>query len=231
MRILLIEDDESLGEGVRTALRRAAFTVDWLRDGASALTALRDGGVDLAVLDLGLPQLDGMEVIRQARRAGVVTPVLVLSARERAADRTLGLDAGADDYLGKPFDTGELLARVRALLRRTGGRASPTLRMGALELDPERLEVIWRGRSLDLPRREFALLRLLMEQRGRPISRESAQQRLYGWDEDVTSNTLDVHIHALRKKLDPALIRTLRGVGYALDERVAQDAGDGDAPA
>lgn len=231
MRILLIEDDASLGEGLRTALRRAALTVDWLRDGTSALAALRDGGVDLAVLDLGLPQMDGMEVIRQARRAGVTTPILVLSARERPADRTLGLDAGADDYLGKPFDTTELLARVRALVRRTGGRAQPTLRMGALELDPSRLEVIWRGRPLDLPRREFALLRLLMEQRGRPISRESAQQRLYGWDEDVSSNALDVHIHALRKKLDPALIRTLRGVGYALDERVASEAEPQDGPA
>lgn len=232
MRILLIEDDDSLGEGLRTALRRAALTVDWLRDGASALAALRDGGVDLAVLDLGLPQMDGMEVIRQARRAGVATPILVLSARERPADRALGLDAGADDYLGKPFDTAELLARVRALLRRTGGRAQPTLRMGALELDPSRLEVIWRGRPLDLPRREFALLRLLMEQRGRPISRESAQQRLYGWDEDVSSNALDVHVHALRKKLDPALIRTLRGVGYALDERVAAaDPAEGNVPA
>lgn len=232
MRILLIEDDASLGEGLRTALRRAALTVDWLRDGASALAALRDGGIDLAVLDLGLPQLDGMEVIRQARRAGVTTPILVLSARERPADRALGLDAGADDYLGKPFDTAELLARVRALLRRTAGRAQPTLRMGALELDPSRLEVIWRGRPLDLPRREFALLRLLMEQRGRPISRESAQQRLYGWDEDVSSNALDVHVHALRKKLDPALIRTLRGVGYALDERVATaDAAEGGVPA
>lgn len=232
MRILLIEDDDSLGEGLRTALRRAALTVDWLRDGASALAALRDGGVDLAVLDLGLPQMDGMEVIRQARRAGVTTPILVLSARERPSDRALGLDAGADDYLGKPFDTAELLARVRALLRRTGGRAQPTLRMGALELDPSRLEVIWRGRPLDLPRREFALLRLLMEQRGRPISRESAQQRLYGWDEDVSSNALDVHVHALRKKLDPALIRTLRGVGYALDERVAAaDPAEGNVPA
>jgi len=231
MRILLIEDDESLGEGLRTALRRAALTVDWLRDGVSALAALRDGGVDLAVLDLGLPQMDGMEVIRQARRAGVTTPILVLSARERPADRALGLDAGADDYLGKPFDTAELLARVRALLRRTGGRAQPTLRMGALELDPSRLEVVWRGRPLDLPRREFALLRLLMEQRGRPISRESAQQRLYGWDEDVSSNALDVHVHALRKKLDPALIRTLRGVGYALDERVATDPPEDNVPA
>lgn len=222
MRILLVEDDESLGEGIRTALRRAAFSVDWLRDGASALAAIKDGGIDLVVLDLGLPHMDGMEVIRQARQAGVALPILVLSARERASDRTLGLDAGADDYLGKPFDTHELLARVRALLRRTNGRTTPMLRVGALELDPARLAVVWRGKPLDLPRREFALLRLLMEHRGRPISRESAQQRLYGWDEDVASNALDVHIHALRKKLDPALIRTLRGIGYALDEKVAQ---------
>jgi two-component system OmpR family response regulator/two-component system response regulator QseB len=228
MRILLVEDDASLGEGLRTALRRAAYTVDWLRDGASALAAIRDGGIDLVVLDLGLPQMDGIEVIRQARRSGAEVPILVLSARERASDRALGLDVGADDYLGKPFDARELLARVRALLRRTGGRADPVLRIGALTLDPAQLAVTWRGRMLDLPRREFALLRLLMEQRGRPITRESAQQRLYGWDEDVASNALDVHIHALRKKLDPALIRTLRGIGYALDEKVAQ--GDADAP-
>lgn len=226
MRILLVEDDVSLGEGLRTALRRAAYTVDWLRDGASALTAIRDGGIDLVVLDLGLPQMDGIEVIRQARRLGADVPILVLSARERASDRALGLDVGADDYLGKPFDARELLARVRALLRRTGGRADPLLRIGALTLDPAQLAVTWRGRMLDLPRREFALLRLLMEQRGRPITRESAQQRLYGWDEDVASNALDVHIHALRKKLDPALIRTLRGIGYALDEKVAQGEAD-----
>ncbi len=224
MRILLVEDDESLGEGIRTALRRAAFTVDWLRDGTSALTAIKDGGIDLVMLDLGLPHMDGMEVIRQARQAGADMPILVLSARERATDRTLGLDAGADDYLGKPFDTQELLARVRALLRRMSGRAVPILRVGALELDPARLSVVWRGKTHDLPRREFALLRLLMEKHGRPISRESAQQRLYGWDEDVASNALDVHIHTLRKKLDPALIRTLRGIGYALDEKVAQAA-------
>jgi two-component system response regulator QseB len=224
MRILLVEDDESLGEGLRTALRRAAYAVDWLRDGASALAAIRDGGFDLVVLDLGLPHVDGIEVIRQARRAGADVPILVLSARERSRDRTLGLDAGADDYLGKPFDVQELLARVRAQLRRSVGRATPLLRVGALELDPVLLAVRWRGRSVDLPRREFALLRLLMEQRGRPITRESAQQRLYGWDEDVASNALDVHVHALRRKLDPALIRTLRGVGYALDEQVAQGA-------
>jgi DNA-binding response OmpR family regulator len=222
MRILLVEDDESLGEGLRTALRRAAYAVDWLRDGASALAAIRDGGFDLVVLDLGLPHVDGIEVIRQARRAGANVPILVLSARERSRDRTLGLDAGADDYLGKPFDVQELLARVRAQLRRSVGRATPLLCVGALALDPVQLVVTWRGRAIDLPRREFALLRLLMEQRGRPITRESAQQRLYGWDEDVASNALDVHVHALRRKLDPALIRTLRGVGYALDEQVAQ---------
>jgi two-component system OmpR family response regulator/two-component system response regulator QseB len=231
MRILLVEDDASLGEGLRTALRRAAYTVDWLRDGASALAAIRDGGIDLVVLDLGLPQMDGIEVIRQARRLGADVPILVLSARERASDRALGLDVGADDYLGKPFDARELLARVRALLRRTGGRADPILRIGALTLDPAGLAVTWRGRMLDLPRREFALLRLLMEQRGRPITRESAQQRLYGWDEDVASNALDVHIHALRKKLDPALIRTLRGIGYALDDKVAQGETDASPPA
>lgn len=230
MRILLVEDDASLGEGLRTALRRAAYTVDWLRDGASALAAIRDGDIDLVVLDLGLPQMDGIEVIRQARRLGADVPILVLSARERASDRALGLDVGADDYLGKPFDARELLARVRALLRRTGGRADPVLRIGALTLDPAGLAVTWRGRMLDLPRREFALLRLLMEQRGRPITRESAQQRLYGWDEDVASNALDVHIHALRKKLDPALIRTLRGIGYALDEKVAQGEAEASPP-
>ena len=229
MRVLLVEDDESLGEGIRTALRRAAYAVDWLRDGASALAAIRDGGIDLVVLDLGLPRIDGIEVIRSARRAGATVPILVLSARERPADRTLGLDVGADDYLGKPFDTHELLARVRALLRRSAGNAAPLLTCGALELDPATLAVRWHGRNVDLPRREFALLRVLMENPGRAISRESAQQRVFGWDEDVASNALDVHVHHLRRKLPAALIRTVRGIGYALDEAVAQ-APQGTAP-
>lgn len=224
MRVLLVEDDDSLGEGIRTALRRAAYAVDWLRDGASALAAIRDGGIDLVVLDLGLPRMDGIEVIRAARRAGAQVPILVLSARERAVDRTLGLDVGADDYLGKPFDTHELLARVRALLRRSAGNASPVIRCGALELDPAALSVRWQGRNIDLPRREFALLRVLMESPGRTVSRESAQQRLFGWDEDVASNALDVHVHHLRRKLPAALIRTVRGMGYALDESVARAA-------
>jgi two-component system OmpR family response regulator/two-component system response regulator QseB len=226
MRVLLVEDDESLGEGIRTALRRAAYAVDWLRDGASALAAIRDGGVDLVVLDLGLPRVDGIEVIRAARRAGAMTPILVLSARETPADRTLGLDVGADDYLGKPFDTHELLARVRALLRRSAGHATPLLACGALELDPAALSVRWQGRNVDLARREFALLRVLMESPGRTISRESAQQRLFGWDEDVASNALDVHVHHLRRKLSPALIRTVRGVGYTLDVDAAQGGAD-----
>ena len=160
MRILLVEDDLSLGEGIRTALRRGAFAVDWVQDGASGLLALRGGGFDLVVLDLGLPRMDGIEVIRQLRAAGDAVPVLVLSARERPADRTLGLDVGADDYLGKPFDTAELLARVRALIRRSAGRANPTLESGPLRLDPATLTARWKGRPLDLTRREFALLRV-----------------------------------------------------------------------
>jgi two-component system OmpR family response regulator/two-component system response regulator QseB len=223
MRVLLVEDDESLGDGIRTALRRNAYAVDWLRDGASALTAIRDGGIDLVVLDLGLPRMDGIEVIKAARKGGAQVPILVLSARETAADRTLGLDAGADDYLGKPFDSQEMLARVRALLRRGADAAPPVLACGQLELDPAALSVRWRGRNVDLPRREFALLRLLMETPGRPISRESAQQRLFGWDEDVASNTLDVHVHHLRRKLPATLIRTVRGIGYVLEEAVANE--------
>ena len=224
MRILLVEDDLSLGEGIRTALRRGAFAVDWVQDGASGLLALRGGDFDLVVLDLGLPRMDGIEVIRQLRAAGDTVPVLVLSARERPADRTLGLDVGADDYLGKPFDTAELLARVRALIRRSAGRANPTLESGPLRLDPATLTASWKGRPLDLTRREFALLRVLMEQRGRPMARDAIQRHLYGWDADVASNAVDVHVHQLRRKLEPGIIRTVRGLGYALGDAV------GDAP-
>lgn len=224
MRILLVEDDLSLGEGIRTALRRGAFAVDWVQDGASGLLALRGGGFDLVVLDLGLPRMDGIEVIRQLRATGDPVPVLVLSARERPADRTLGLDVGADDYLGKPFDTAELLARVRALIRRSAGRANPTLESGPLRLDPATLTASWKGRPLDLTRREFALLRVLMEQRGRPMARDAIQRHLYGWDADVASNAVDVHVHQLRRKLEPGIIRTVRGLGYALGDAI------GDAP-
>ncbi len=218
MRILLVEDDLSLGEGISASLRRGAFAVDWVQDGTSGLEAVRGGGFDLVVLDLGLPRMDGIEVIRQIRGFGETIPILVLSARERPSDRTLGLDVGADDYLGKPFDTAELLARVRALMRRSAGRAHPNLEAGPLRLDPAALTATWHGRTLDLTRREFSLLRLLMEQRGRPMARDSIQQHLYGWNEDVASNAVDVHVHALRRKLEPGIIRTVRGIGYALGE-------------
>jgi two-component system OmpR family response regulator/two-component system response regulator QseB len=216
MRILLVEDDLLLGEGIQTALRRAALTVDWLTDGAAALAALRAGGLDVVVLDLGLPRLDGIEVIRAARGERITTPILVLTARDRVAERVQALNLGADDFLGKPFDPDELVARLHALHRRSQGWAAPMLGYGALELDPANFAVRFRGRSVDLPRREFALLRALIEQGGRVVSREALQQRLYGWDEDVVSNSLEVHIHHLRRKLDPALIRTVRGIGYAL---------------
>jgi two-component system OmpR family response regulator/two-component system response regulator QseB len=216
MRILLVEDDPLLGEGIQTALRRAALTVDWLTDGAAALEALRAGGIDVVVLDLGLPRLDGMEVIRAARAERLTTPILVLTARDRVADRIQALNLGADDFLGKPFDPDELIARLHALHRRSQGWAAPMLGYGGLELDPTNFAVRYRGRQVDLPRREFALLRALIEQGGRVVSRETLQQRLYGWDEDVVSNSLEVHIHHLRRKLDPGLIRTVRGIGYAL---------------
>lgn len=218
MRILLVEDDDSLGEGIRTALRRGAFAVDWVQDGAAAVLAAQQETFELIVLDLGLPRLDGIEVIRRLRAQANRVPILVLSAREKVADRTLGLDVGADDYLGKPFDTHELLARVRALIRRTSGRAQPLLEAGDLGLDPATLDATWKGKALDLTRREFALLRLLMEQHGRPMSRETIQKHLYGWDEDVASNAVDVHVHQLRRKISPDVVRTVRGIGYAFGE-------------
>lgn len=220
MRILLVEDDESLGEGIRTALRRAAFSVDWLRDGASALAAIKDGGIDLVVLDLGLPHMDGMEVIRQARRTGADLPILVLSARERASDRTLGLDAGADDYLGKPFDTQELLARVRALLRRSEPGSGPPLSYAGLTLTPATRAVARGERPIALSPREFELLSYLMRHPRQVLPRERILEAV--WGVDGSDEALDVYIGYLRAKLEaggePRLIQTVRGVGYQLRE-------------
>jgi DNA-binding response OmpR family regulator len=218
MRILLVEDDLLLGEGIQTSLRRAGLTVDWLTDGSAALAAVRSGGIDVVVLDLGLPRMDGLQVIRSARAADLRTPILVLTARDRVADRVQALDLGADDFLGKPFDPDELLARIRALHRRATGQGQVQHLLGRapLLLDPASFDVRWRGRPVDLPRREFALLRALLEAEGRIVSRDVLQQRLYGWDDDVASNSLEVHVHHLRRKLDPGLIRTVRGVGYSL---------------
>ncbi len=217
MRILLVEDDELLGEGIRDALVRGHYTVEWVRDGLQGLAAIRAGGFDIVVLDLGLPRLDGVEVIRRAREGGDATPVLVLSARDTPEQRIAGLDAGADDYLIKPFDIGELFARLRALGRRQCGAASNLMVHGPVSIDPVALSVTLAGQPVVLQRREFMLLSKLVESTGQVLSRRQLEETLYGWEGDVESNALDVHIHNLRKKLYPELIRTIRGVGYTVD--------------
>ncbi len=218
MRILLVEDDAALGEGIRTALKPEGYTVDWLQDGASALHALSHESFDLAVLDLGLPRLDGLEVLKRLRSAGNAIPVLVLTARDATSDRIAGLDAGADDYLVKPFDVNELKARLRALLRRSFNRAQPALEYRGIVLDPVNQQVSFNGQPVNLPRKEFLLLHELLAQPGRVLTRDKLQQLLYGWNEEVESNALEVHIHHLRKKFFPELIRTVRGVGYLVDK-------------
>jgi two-component system response regulator QseB len=218
MRILLVEDDEALGEGIRVALKPEGYTVDWARDGASALHALTHEDFGIAVLDLGLPRMDGLEVLQRLRAAANAIPVLVLTARDSTADRIAGLDAGADDYLVKPFDVDELKARIRALLRRSFSRAQPVLEYREVSLDPVAQQVSYRGQPVALQRKEFLLLHELLAQPGRVLTRDRLQQVLYGWDEEAESNALEVHIHHLRKKLFPELIRTVRGVGYLVDK-------------
>lgn len=217
MRVLLVEDDELLGEGIQDAILRGHYSVEWVRDGVQGLAAICGAGFDLVVLDLGLPRLDGVDVIRRARSAGHRTPILVLSARDAPDQRVAGLDAGADDYLVKPFDTGELLARLRALGRRARGATSNLITHDALTLDPAGMSVTLKGQMVNLQRREFMLLRKLLDSAGQVLSRGQLEETLYGWEGDVESNALDVHIHNLRKKLYPELIRTVRGVGYTVD--------------
>jgi len=218
MRILLVEDDRALGEGIRTALKPEGYTVDWLQDGASALHALNHESFELAILDLGLPRMDGLEVLKRLRASANPVPVLVLTARDATSDRIAGLDAGADDYLVKPFDVAELKARLRALLRRSFNRPEPTLEYRGILLDPVNQQVSYQGAPINLPRKEFVLLHELIAQPGRVLTRDRLQQVLYGWDEEVESNALEVHIHHLRKKFFPELIRTVRGVGYLVDK-------------
>jgi two-component system, OmpR family, response regulator QseB len=218
MRILLVEDDALLGDGIRAGLRLAGFAVDWVRDGHLARSALDAEEYALLILDLGLPKLSGMELLKWLRGQGVKIPVLVLTARDTVADRIAGLDAGADDYLIKPFDLDELIARLRALLRRGGGIAAPVLQHGGISLDPASHQVLQDGRLIELSAREFTLLHELLLHSGRVQSREQLEQRLYGWGEEVESNAIEVHIHHLRRKLGNALIRTMRGVGYVIDK-------------
>ncbi len=218
MRILLVEDDELLGDGLRAGLRHCGFAPDWLRDGVSARSALKTEDYAAVVLDLGLPRLDGLSLLRELRAAGARMPVLVLTARDALNDRIEGLDSGADDYVIKPVDLDELAARLRALIRRSGGQAAPTLRVGALELDPAARRARLNGEALELPAKELAILEMLMRNAGKVISRAQLESALYGWSEGVESNTVEVHIHHLRRKLGAETIRTLRGVGYLLEK-------------
>lgn len=218
MRLLLIEDDPMIGRAVRHGLLGAGFAVDWVTDGRAAELALGNGVYDLAILDLGLPRKDGMALLAALRAAGDAMPVLIASARDTVRDRIDGLEAGADDYVLKPFDLDELIARVRAVLRRHAGSATPTLRHGALELDPQRRTVTRDGEPVDLSAREFAVLEALMRRPGTVLSREKLEESVYGWGAEVGSNAIEVHLHHLRKKLGGALIQNVRGVGYRVAE-------------
>ncbi|QID19258.1 response regulator [Nitrogeniibacter mangrovi] len=218
MRILLVEDDPMIGTSVQRGLRDEGHAVDWVRDGVAAELALADTPYALMLLDLGLPRRDGIEVLTGLRATGSALPVLVLTARDAVSDRVRGLDAGADDYLVKPFDLDELGARIRALTRRSQGQAAPVLRRGALSLDPAAHTVSLDETPVKVSAREFALLEALVEADGKPLSRAQLEERLYGWDEEVESNAVEVHIHALRRKLGAGWIRNLRGVGYYVPE-------------
>jgi two-component system OmpR family response regulator/two-component system response regulator QseB len=216
MRILLVEDDPLLGDGLTVGLRQAGFAVDWVRDGQAADNALQTEIFDFVVLDLGLPRLSGMDVLTRARNRDQSMPILILTARDATGDKVSGLDAGADDYLVKPIDLDELTARIRALSRRSAGRAAPLLVHGNLTLDPAAHEVRLDGLAVELSSREFSLLQMLLESAGRVLTRSQLEQSMYGWRDEPDSNALEVHIHHLRKKLGSELIRTLRGVGYTI---------------
>lgn len=216
MRLLLVEDDPMIGRAVRQGLGDAGFTVDWVTDGRTAelALALANGVYELAVLDLGLPGKDGMQVLRELRSRRNPLRVLIVTARDAVADRIAGLNAGADDYVLKPFDLDELVARVRALLRRDAGGAMPLLECGNLSMDTVRREVRRDGQEIQLSAREFALLEVLMQRPGAVLSRQQLEDAVWGWGEEVGSNAVEVHLHNLRRKLGPETIRNVRGVGY-----------------
>ena len=214
MRLLLVEDDRMIGESLRNALRGCGYAVDWVRDGRAADGTLATERFDLVLLDLGLPQRDGMDVLQALRARGDRTPVIVLTARDSLASRVQGLDAGADDYLVKPFELDELLARIRAVLRRHSGRAEPAIEVGGVSLDPATRTVSRDGVPLALSAREYAVLEALMLRPGAILSRAQLEDRLYGWGEELESNAISVYVHQLRRKLGEGFIHTVRGVGY-----------------
>jgi len=216
MRVLVVEDDTGIGRAVVAGLDRNGYAVDWVRDGAQAEVALANGVYDLALLDLGLPHRDGLQILKSVRRSGLELPVVVITARDALSDRVAGLDGGADDYLVKPFDLDELLARIRAVIRRRTGRLSPEMAYGALRIDPAKHTVSFRGARVELSGREFAVLEALMLEPGAVVSRDRLEEAVYGWGEEVGSNSVEVHLHNLRRKLRPELIRNVRGVGYRI---------------
>jgi DNA-binding response OmpR family regulator len=214
MRVLLVEDDRMIAQGLQTALRQDGYAVDWMADGRAAEAALRNAHFDLVLLDLGLPERDGLSVLRELRRRGEATPVIILTARDDTQDRIDGLDAGADDYIVKPFDLDEVAARMRSVLRRANGRADPTIRVGDISLNPATHAVERAGVAVQLSAHEYAVLEALLQRPGAILSRTQLEDRLYGWDAPVESNAVEVYIHSLRRKLGSDSIRTLRGVGY-----------------
>jgi len=216
MRLLLVEDDSMIGEAARQGLRQEGHTVDWVRDGREADAAVAAAPYDAVLLDLGLPRRDGLSLLKSWRAHNVTVPVLIITARDAVSDRVSGLDAGADDYLVKPFDLDELSARVRAVARRRSGRAESVIRIGELEIESATKHVRWKGAEVPLSPREYALLEALANRPGAYLTRAQLEERLYGWDEEIASNAVEVHIHGLRRKLDPELIRNVRGMGYTL---------------
>ncbi len=222
MRILVVEDDALLGDAIQSGLRELGNAVDWVQDGGAASRALQVESYSAVVLDLGLPRLSGLDLLRRLRTRLDPVPVLILTARDTVDDRIRGLDAGADDYLVKPFDMGELAARLRAIARRATGHAAPVLKLAGVELDPAAHRVTYRGELVELSSREFALLEALLRNAGRVLSRAQLEEALYPWGEEVESNAVEVHIHHLRRKLFSGLIQTVRGVGYLVPRESAR---------
>ncbi len=218
MRVLLVEDDRMIGQAVEQALKEATYAVDWVRDGQTALDSARTQDYGIVLLDLGLPRKDGLEVLRLMRTKNQGVPVVIITARDALEDRVRGLDAGADDYVVKPFEMAELLARMRAVIRRKGGIAGPALTSGALSLDPVTREVTLNGEPSLLSAREFSLLHALMIRPGAILSRSELEDRIYGWNEEVESNVVEFLIHALRKKLGSAAIKNVRGMGWMVSK-------------
>lgn len=221
MRLLLVEDDRLLGNGIEVGLKQAGFTVDWAKDGREAQLALQTTEYEIVVLDRGLPRVGGMELLAELRKRGSDLPVMLLTARDTVRDRIEGLEAGADDYLVKPFDLAELIARIRALLRRAHGRSVPQIEYRDLKISPDSLSVTRGAETIQLSARECAILTDLLEHRGTALSRARLEESLYGWNEEVESNAVEVHIHNLRKKLGSDLIKTIRGVGYLIQRDAA----------